>query len=32
MNASGLILSAIGVLVITQLLWGDALGRLGVTS
>lgn len=32
MNAAGLILSAIGVLVITQLLWGDALGRLGVTS
>jgi hypothetical protein len=32
MSSGGLILMAFGVLVITQLIWGDALGRLGVTS
>jgi hypothetical protein len=31
-SSGGLLLMGLGVLVITQLLWGDALGRLGVTS
>lgn len=32
MNPAGLVLVGAGVLILTQLLWGDALGRLGVTS
>lgn len=32
MSAGGLLLMGLGALVVTQLLWGDALGRLGVTS
>lgn len=32
MNAGGLVLVGLGVLVVTQVLFGDALGRLGLTT
>lgn len=32
MNARGLVVVVLGVLVLTQVLRGDALHRLGVTS
>lgn len=32
MSPGGLVLMGLGVLVIVQVVWGDALGRLGVTS
>jgi hypothetical protein len=31
-SPGGLLLIGLGVLLISQLVWGDALGRLGVTS